>query len=1011
MSRIGSLVALAAMVLLSSSACGPRGAERDAGAEDAGTVQDDSGIVMAVPGAPAAPTATPGESQVALQWMPPAETGSSAIVGYVVQWQGGAQPVGSAQTELVVSGLTNGQVYAFTVTAVNAAGPGPASPPSADVSPGAAPEAPAQVVAVGGEQAVITWTAPNSRGRPITAYTVTASSGAIVTTTGATTAYFALASGTYTFTVTATNELGTSAPSLPSNQVTLDVHLPAVPIAPRAVATATGALVRWAPPRGAGGVPTGYVVSSLPPGVTASTEGATEVALSGLTEGINYKFKVRATNSAGEGEPSIDSNAVMFSRSVMLCSANVLLGGPPDPLLVTEPIGVASGQFDGDGRLDLFVIDANVLYVARGRGDGTFEPRALFTPSPNLTSIAVGDLNGDSSSDVVLTSSTAGLSISFGDGQGGLGAARLYPTGTSPSFVVIAHLDANTSPDLAVLYGDSVGIFLNDGTGSFPAMGRYPAAGSSSIAVADFNGDGVRDLAVSNGGELRPLLGAADGTFQWGPALTTGTSFNSMTAADFDGDGDADLFGASSSQSSGYLLLGNGDATFSGASLTDSGGGRFVTSADLDGSGAADLAILRADDLLSIFSANGSGSLQPAVEHAVGYLPVWATPGDFNGDGVSDLAIANRGNSASSTPLGTVTLFLGTPGVIVPSRATILGQYYLPAFVADDFNVDGHLDLAVTQQFGVGDYQLKLLHGTGTGTFQPPVVATTVYNPTAMRSGDFDRDGIPDLAVTGITTGGQIINVSVHRGDADGGFQLVGAYPGNGSGPYSLTVDDFNADGILDLAVATKNYFGVDVYLGGPGGAFAAGRRLIVGGAPGAIVSADFNRDDKADLATANELGNSVSVLLGVGDGTFASKQDFPAGTTPVALAVAELNGDGVPDLVTANQGSRSVSVLLGLATGGFANAVTTNVGTTPSGVAIADVTLDGHEDVLVSLANYRVALLKGNGAGALAAPVSYAAAGSANAITTGQFDGDGRPDVAVIVNRGTALLPNVCAP
>lgn len=967
----------------------------------------------AVPGAPSRPSVIEGDAQLTVSWLPPVDPGGAPISGYRVEWFGGSRAVGAEQTTLVVSGLTNGLAYAVVVSATNAFGTGPASEPSPTASPGAAPSPPTMTSAIGGSgQAIVSWAAADPRGRPVTVYTVTASNGRRLTARDTRATFTGLEPGQYTFSVTATNALGTSAPSAPSNEVTVTVRLPGPPLGVLGKVTGTGALVQWSAPR-TGGAPTGYVVRALPGGPSATTGGATEATIAGLTPGLSYRFRVSATNQAGEGPPSLASAPLMFAQGTSACPGATFLGGPPDPAALPDPRAVASGDLDSDGKLDLVVIDSTTVFLVRGVGDGTFAPRVPLATVADASAVAIAHLNGDTFADVVVTSNSSGVTVFAGDGLGSLGAPANYPAVGGARLVAISRLDSNASLDLALVHdvAGTVSILLNDGAGVFTSAGSH-AVGSapSSIATADFNGDGVRDLAVPNGsGELNLLLGNGDGSFRRQLAQGLGpAALQSLTAADFDGDGDADLVGASESSAGAFVLLGNGDATFSGASLPNSAYGGFVTSADFDGNGTLDVVLLRpSQHLVTSYLGDGAGSFQAHQVLSPGSWPVWATAGDFNGDGRADVVTANRGPLGTTAPYGSLSLLLATAGGFAAPRTTTLGPLYLQAIVAEDFNVDGKVDLAATQQESPGGYQLKILLGTGTGEFQAPVVAATLSEVGDMRPGDFNRDGVPDLAISDLLNG----DVVIFLGLGDGGFQRAGRYMGFGARPVGVAVDDFNGDQVLDLATATEAYFGVDIYLGHEDGTFDPTRRLIVGNQPQAVVTADFNRDGRVDVASANEGSESVSVLLGDGAGAFQLRRDKWVGAQPRALATTDLNQDLLPDLLVANAGSRSLTVLLGGGTGGFASSVTLPLETTPTDVTAADLTLDGHPDVLVTLVNSRVLLFRGRGDGTLAAPVSFGVPGAAQALAVGQFDGDGRPDVAILSGTGTVLLRNTCAP
>ena len=271
------------------------------------------------PGAPTNVTARPGNARVTVRWHAPASDGGAAITGYTATASGGGHTcTTTGALSCVVTGLTNGTSYTFTVTATNSVGTGPASAASNAATPAAVPGAPTHVVAAtaGSQQVKVTWTAPASDGGArITKYTVAASgsggqscswtSGTLsCTVTG-------LVNGTsYTFTVTATNSTGDGPASAASNAVT-PVGPSAAPTGVSAVAGDQQATVSCTAPASNGGAAiTAYTATASPGGAHASAA-TCPITVTGLTDGTSYTFKVTATSSLGTSVASAASNAVV----------------------------------------------------------------------------------------------------------------------------------------------------------------------------------------------------------------------------------------------------------------------------------------------------------------------------------------------------------------------------------------------------------------------------------------------------------------------------------------------------------------------------------------------------------------------------------------------------------------------------------------------------------------------------------------------------------------------------
>jgi len=542
----------------------------------------------------------------------------------------------------------------------------------------------------------------------------------------------------------------------------------------------------------------------------------------------------------------------------------------------------------------------------------------------------------------------------------------------------------------------------------FAAAVSYSAGFSAqSVAIGDFNGDGRPDLATANAGSnnVTVRLGNADGTFGPKVSLALGNSPTSVTAGDFDGDGKLDLAVTISSDNNVAILLGNGSGGFGPAVTTYANptGPHYVVAGDFDRDGKLDLAVANGgSNDISILLGNGSGGFGPATNVAAGTYPESIAIGDFDGDGTRDLAVANFDSHDVSILLGNGSGGFGA-AVSVSIPATPPALVASPTSVTTaDLNGDGKLDLAVTDWTSG---RVAILLGNGAGSFGAATTFAVGTAPNAVVAGDFNGDGKPDLAVANYNSG----TVSILAGNGSGSFAL--AFNEVTSSPIALAVADFNGDGKPDLASAEYGAGLVSILLNRSAcfaNCGAYGNATSFGGFFGgsSVAAGDFNRDGKLDVAVANGNGNNVTVLLGSGDGSFGLPSNPSAGALPMWVAIADFNSDGKLDLAVASHDSDSVSILMGDGNGGFGTAASFPAGTSPSGpqsLAVGDFNRDGKPDIAVTCGTSKELSILINTATPGFGP-SFASAGNLpvgsglgpRGVSTGDFNGDGRLDLAI---------------
>jgi hypothetical protein len=330
-------------------------------------------------------------------------------------------------------------------------------------------------------------------------------------------------------------------------------------------------------------------------------------------------------------------------------------------------------------------------------------------------------------------------------------------------------------------------------------------AGWNSIAVGDYNRDGKMDIAAAGfDAGIYIYLGNGDGTFRT-PLAMPGCQVNtpqSMVQGDFNGDGIPDLVTTYADGDEFCISLGKGDGTFTFLGAQSSA--RFadvIVVGDFNGDGKLDLVEPDfVNNSADVYLGNGDGTFQSAIEYPAGFAyPFFVTVGDFNGDGIADIVV--------STDFGTFSVLLGNSSggfnaPIVSTSTSALGAMWTA-----DLNHDGKLDLVAVNTANTASPSVAVLLGNGDGTFQPEADYSVPQGLFAVTVGDFNGDGVLDLAsVSGYISGGLSVQppgtLSYLFGKGDGTFSPAVNYLAP-SAADAIAVGDFNNDGLLDVGIAS----------------------------------------------------------------------------------------------------------------------------------------------------------------------------------------------------------------
>lgn len=863
-----------------------------------GDVASIAAIPATVPTPPADLDAERGNQNVVVTWMVSTTDGGSAITGYTIRVFDDGTPVGTpvsvnASTFMLdVTGLVNGTEYTLEVVATNAVGD--SAPAVISATPATFPSAPS-ALSIRRHPARVFWTPGADGGAPITGYQLRA-----IPMIGDT-------SGSPTFIVPGPSS--GSFPNLPdldefALEVTAinDVGASASVLGPGSVVTGCSVTDIKAIRAGAYGL----VVEDF------DKDGTRDVAVSGggnvnIYDGLGDGLFVRKQTISSPAS-SVNSAITAFDRTsdgtadLVLATATGsggasrgLLGAPDGTFtleagsgtLATAPTSITHGDFDGNGSQE----------VVFGGETATGPFGALPPEGVGSKFVSSADLDGDGFDDLLVVNVETIVEVRWGGMAMPLSTSDAFVLGGQGVDVAAADFDEDGLLDIVSANQHSGGLasvshLRQTAARTFGAPMPLPLALASAnhLAIADFDGDGHQDIAISDTKGFQILLGDGNGGFLLlGPFGFPSPTFQSlnyyrMAAADIDNDARLDIVIGNPDASRVYGFRGNGDGTFpSIPTYTTAVNAQSVLTGLFDADARPDVVAFDPNtNTLNVFTGNSGGGLTAGGNFPVGVGGHYGAVADFDEDGELDLAVAGNGGLR-------ILLGNGDGTFDAPLSAATGDQGRV---LVTDVNDDTHVDLVV-ERVAAGNTAILLLTGDGNGGFTTStllspasglaladlggdgdvdVLSSTLSVPVALMgdgnggfvqtaitsscrprvAGDLDFDGLPDLV--GRTLGGINGSIDVCYGISATEFSAPVSVTVLDSDPHTLV--DFDGDGLLDILADTDSAAGANLLLNDGARGFAL-VPLLAGGVKLPAV-ADFTGDGVLDIVSVDSDGLRV---------------------------------------------------------------------------------------------------------------------------------------------------------
>ncbi|CAF1295038.1 unnamed protein product, partial [Adineta steineri] len=681
----------------------------------------------------------------------------------------------------------------------------------------------------------------------------------------------------------------------------------------------------------------------------------------------------------------------------------------------SRPQSVASGEFNGDGKIDIVVVNTGIdsMTIFFGIGDGKFTNDTQYSTGIGSKpySVAIGHFNNDNFIDIVIANyGSHSIGIFFGYGNGHFTLEVTYSIGISQPLLVLVH-DVNNDDQLDIISvnngTNSISIIFGYNNGTFSREMLYSTGYDSlpfAAAIGDFNNDKQVDIAIINYGTctVSILLGYGQGLFAFENIYFIGYNARpySIAVRDLNKDHKLDIIVGNSGTGTVVAFFGFGNGTFGNKSTFTSNifGPQEIVIADVNNDDVEDIIITNSfNNSVWIFIGDNEGNFSTQITASTGVNsnPTSIISVDLNNDKYKDVIVVDKGTN-------NIIVMLGYSPISFLNKTRYSNGIDSPSSVAvGHFNNDNRLDFVVVNSQG-SNIVIFLADSNGGFTMNDTYSTGFMTYPKTVAIADFDNDTQLDIIVTFFTDD----VIKIFFGTGIGIFGNRTSYStGVESGSQSIAIGDVNNDGRLDIVVGNVYAANIGLFIAIDYRKFEYRTIYMIGNNanPYSVALGYFNNDNRLDIVFAADAENNLIIIFGLGNGTFINPAAFPLGydSAPYSIVLADFNNDTKLDIAVACQKLFNIQIFLALANGTFANPkpYLTQDKAPPISIAISDFNNDKILDIAVGHLNSSyIGIFIGIADGSFTNQITFSTGKqtSSSVIAVGNFNNDDYMDVVI---------------